>query len=319
MKVFIAGGTGAIGRAIVSLLKKRGDEVVVLTRSREKAEALWPVGHIQIAVGDPAYEADTSTPWQASIAGCDAVINLAGEALDAERWTARFRQKIHDSRVDSTRFIAEAICKLAPEQRPSTLLNASGVDYYGFAELQNFDDDEVSEDEPGGESFLAGLCWDWEEETKICHACEVRVALLRTGFVLSKQGALAKLAAPHRLGLGGKLGSGRQWVSWIHIEDVARAYVHLLDSELSGPVNAVAPGAVRNAELAKAIAEVLGHHAWLPVPAFAMFAAVGPLAEYILKGRRVVPAALLADGFEFRFPTLRPALVDLLKSGAAAA
>ena len=313
MRVFISGGPGTIGRQIANALIARGDEAVVLTRTRAKAEALWPAGEVDIAVGDPAYEGDGEDPWQSAIAGCDAVINLAGEALDAERWTALFRQRIHDSRIDATRFIAEAVCKLDPEERPKSFLSASGVDYYGFAELENFDEDEVAEDSPGGESYLAGLCWDWEEETKICSEVGVRVALMRTGVVLSKTGALSKLALPHRRGVGGKIGSGRQWFSWIHIDDVVRAYLHILDSEVAGAVNLVSPGCVRNKELAETISQVLGHKAWLPVPAFALRAAVGEMAEYILKGRRVVPRALLADGFEFQYSELRPALASLLK------
>lgn len=313
MRVFLSGGTGVVGQAIARALLSRGDEVVVLTRSAARAEALWPSGEVDIVVGDPAYEGDGNDPWQQKISGCDAVINLAGEPLDGERWTAKFRQMIHDSRIDSTRFVAEAICELAPENRPKCLLNASGVDYYGFAELVNFDSDEVAEGDPGGESFLSGLCWDWEDETKICGAAGVRVALMRMGVVLSQRGALQKIAAPHRRGLGGRLGSGRQWVSWIHIDDVVGAYLHALDSDLAGPVNVVAPGAVRNVEFAKTVAAVLGKRSWLPVPEFALYAAVGQLAEYILKGRRVVPKALRDDGYEFVFPRLEPALRSLLK------
>ncbi len=312
MRVFITGGTGLIGQAITKALLARGDEVVILTRSRAKAAALWPGGRVEILQGDPGYETNTGEPWQAGIAGCDAVINLVGEALDAERWTAQFRQRIHDSRIDSTRFVAEAICKLSPELRPKALLSASGVDYYGFAELMNFDLDEVGEADPGGESYLAGLCWDWEDETKICADAGVRVSLMRTGLVLGKTGALARLVAPFRRGLGGPVGSGRQWVSWIHVDDVAGAYLHVLDSEVSGAVNVVAPAPLRNLRFAKTIASVMGRRSWLPVPEFAVRAAIGQLAEYVLKGRRVVPALLLEAGYSFQHPTLETALKDLL-------
>lgn len=312
MRVFLSGGTGVVGRAIADALLSRGDELVVLTRSRSKAEALWPNGEVEIASGDPTFEGDGENPWQAKISGCDAVINLAGESLYAERWNARFRQKIHDSRVDSTRFIAEAICKLSPENRPKSLINASGIDFYGFAEIENFDSDDVAEGDPGGESFLAGLCWDWEDETKICTEAGVRVALMRLGVVLSHHGALQKMAAPHRKGLGGRLGGGRQWLSWIHIDDVVGAFLHVLDSELAGAVNLVAPGAVRNAEFARTLSGVLGKKAWLAVPEFALRAAVGEFAEYMLKGRRTVPKVLLDDGYAFKYPRLEPALKSLL-------
>jgi uncharacterized protein (TIGR01777 family) len=308
MRVFVTGSTGFIGQAIVQGLRERGDEVVALTRDRSKGERLWPSG-VEILEGDPCYEGD----WQAGLAGCDGVIHLAGERLDAERWTARFRQLIHDSRVDSTRFVAEGICKLAEEQRPSVLLSASGIDYYGFAEVDLFDDDEVDEEAPGGESFLAGLCWDWEDETKICAEAGVRVALMRTGLVLGKSGPLSKMASPFRFGLGGRIGSGTQWVSWIHIEDVVGAYLYALDSTIAGPVNLVAPGNVRNADFARALAEALGRRAWLPVPAFAVHAAVGQLAEYVLKGRRGVPGVLRDAGYDFAWPELGPALSSLLR------
>lgn len=316
MKVFLSGGTGFLGQAIVRALQERGDEVVVLTRSRAKAEALWSGPAIKIVEGDPGYEGDGTDSWQAHIAGSDAVINLAGEPMDAERWSARFRQRIHDSRIDSTRFVAEAICKLSAEQRPKVLINASGVDYYGFAELQNFDEDEVGEDEVGGESFLSGLCWDWEDETKICKEAGVRVVLMRTGIVLGKQGPLSKMAAPHRRGIGGRLGGGRQWVSWIHIDDVVGAYLHALDSELGGAVNLVAPAPVRNGIFAATIAQTLGKRSWVPVPAFAVRAAIGELSEYVLKGRRAVPKALLDAGYQFRYPTIESALKSLLAPGS---
>lgn len=305
MRVFISGGTGTIGRAITAALLERGDEVTVLTR--RKGNANVPSG-ATVVVGDPCYAGD----WQSHIAGHDAVINLAGEPLDGQRWNALFRQKIHDSRVDSTRFISESIVGAPEGQRPKALLNASGIDYYGFAEIEAFDEDDVTESDPGGESYLSGLCWDWEDETKICSESGVRVALMRTGVVFSNKGALPALAAPFRKRAGGTLGTGRQWMSWIHIDDVAHAYLHVLDSELVGAVNLVAPGNVRNSEFARILGLMLGRRAWFRVPALAVMAAAGQLGEYILKGRRTVPKALLDSGYTFRFAELEPALRDLL-------
>ncbi len=306
LRVFLSGGTGTIGRAIVAALLERGDDVTVLTRNKAKAN-LPP--EVSVVEGDPCYEGD----WQSKVAGHDAIINLAGEPLDGQRWNALFRQKIHDSRVDSTRFVAEAIVAVPETNRPKALLNASGIDYYGFAEVEMFDSDDISESDPGGESYLSGLCWDWEDETTICSEAGVRVALMRTGVVFSGKGALPALAAPFRKHAGGTLGNGRQWMSWIHIDDVAQAYLHVLDSDLKGPVNLVAPGNVRNAEFARILGSILGRRAWFRVPAFAVMAAAGQLGEYILKGRRTVPKALLDDGFEFRFADLEPALRDLLE------
>ena len=307
MRIFLSGGTGTIGRAITSALLERGDEAVVLTRNPDKAKKNLPDA-VTLVAGDPCYEG----AWQESLAGCDAAINLAGEPLDAQRWNARFRQTIHDSRVDSTRFVAEAIARLEEAQRPTVLLNSSGIDYYGFAEVELFDDDEVAEDDPGGESYLSGLCWDWEDETKICSNAGVRVALMRTGVVFSHKGALPALVAPFRRHIGGPIGTGRQWMSWIHIDDVVGAFLHVLDSSVSGPVNLVAPGNVRNREFAKILASVLGRRSWLRAPAFAVMAAAGELGEYVIKGRRTVPKALVDSGFKFRFPELEAALRDLL-------
>ncbi len=305
MRVFLSGGTGTIGSAIAVALVARGDEVVVL--SRDPSAARLPEA-VQLIQGDPCYEGD----WQATLAGCDAVINLAGEPLDAQRWDARFRQLIHDSRIDSTRFIVEGICKLDEAQRPSVLLNASGIDYYGFAEVDLFDADEISENDPGGESYLSGLCWDWEDETKKCSQEGVRVALMRTGLVLSSKGALPALARPFRRGFGGPIGTGRQWMSWIHIDDVAGAYLYVLDNPLQGAVNLVAPGNMRNRKLAKFLGKALEKRSWFRAPAFMVMKASGPLGEYVLKGRRVVPKALLDSGFEFQHAYLEPALLKLI-------
>lgn len=306
MRVFLTGGTGTIGQAIVAALLARGDEAVVLTRKKNPET---PPEGLTMVTGDPSF----AGPWQEAMAGCDAVINLAGEPLDAQRWDARFRQRIHDSRVDATRFVCEGICHLDPAQRPGALLNASGIDYYGFAEVEIFDEDAIDESAPGGESYLAGLCWDWEDETTICSKSGIRVALMRTGVVLSNRGALVALAAPFRRGIGGPLGTGRQWMSWIHIEDVARAYLYVLDNPIEGPVNLVAPGNVRNAAFARVLGQVLGKRSWLRVPAFAVMAAAGQLGEYVLKGRRTVPGVLVDSGFQFRYPELEPALRDLLE------
>jgi len=305
LRVFLTGATGAIGRKIVALLLERGDETVVLTRDASRASL--PEKAIVIE-GDPCY----AGPWQESIAGCDAVINLVGEPLAAQRWNAQFRQRIHDSRIDSTRFVAEAIVACHEDRRPGVFLNASGIDYYGFAEVPLFDDDNVGEDDPGGESYLSYLCWDWEDETKICSKIGVRVALLRTGVVFSDKGALPALVAPFLKGFGGPLGTGRQWMSWIHIADAAAAYVYGIDNPMSGAVNLVAPGNVRNDKFATTLGNVLGRKSWFRAPAFAVMAAAGGLGEYILKGRRTHPTALLKQGFEFRYPDLEPALRDLL-------
>ena len=192
MRVFITGATGFIGQAITAALRERGDTVVALTRSRKKAAGLWPGADasLEIVEGDSSCEGD----WQDAVAGCDAVINLAGEPLDGARWDAIYRQKLRDSRIDCTRFLSEAILRADAAHRPKVLVSASGIDYYGFAELEGFDEDEVTESDPGGESFLAALCWDWEDETRPCQEAGVRVARMRTGVVLGARGALPRVS-----------------------------------------------------------------------------------------------------------------------------
>lgn len=308
MRVFITGATGFIGQAIIAALRERGDTVVALTRSRKKAEALWPGASLEIVEGDSSYEGG----WQDAVAGCDAAINLAGEPMDGARWDALYRQKLRDSRIDCTRFLSEAILRADADRRPGVLVSASGIDYYGFAELEGFDEDEVTESDPGGESFLAALCWDWEDETRPCKEAGVRVARMRTGMVLGKRGALPRLAEPFRRGFGGRIGSGRQWMSWIHIADVVGAYLFALDNELAGPVNLVAPGNVRNREFARTLGKILGRKSWLPAPTFAVNLVAGQLHEYVVKGRRAAPGVLRSAAYAFRFPTLEPALRDLL-------
>lgn len=312
MKVFITGATGFIGQAITAALRERGDTVVALTRSQGKGEQIWgrpqEDATLQLVVGDSSNEGD----WQEAVAGCDAAINLAGQPLDGARWDARYRQKLHDSRIDSTRFLAEAICAQEEGLRPKVLLSASGIDYYGFAELANFDEDEVTENDPGGESFLSALCWDWEDETRVCLSAGIRVALMRTGLVLGKQGALPKLAEPFRRRVGGPIASGQQWMSWIHIDDVVGAYLFALDNEIAGAINLAAPGNVRNRVFAEALAKVMGRKSWLSVPVFAIKLATGQLHEYVIKGRRAAPAKLLAASYEFIYPEIEAALRTLV-------
>lgn len=308
MKILVTGGTGFIGRPLVAALVERGDDVVVVTRDEVRGRTLWKSSPTLIK-GDPCYAGD----WQDSVAGCDAVINLAGENLAGTRWNARYRQIIHDSRVDSTRFVVEAMRSQPTSSRPEVLVNASGLDYYGFAEGM-FDEDEIDESAPGGESFLSYLCWDWEEETKPCAELGVRKVLMRTGLVLGADGgAFPKLIKPFRLGFGGRLGKGKQWMSWVHRKDAVRAYVHAIDSQIEGPVNLVAPGNLRSEDFAKVMASSLNRKAWFPVPGFLVSARAGQLGEYILRGRRGIPSALTESGFEFHFPELRSALTDLCR------
>jgi uncharacterized protein (TIGR01777 family) len=300
MKIVMTGATGFLGSALVGALRARGDEVVALSRDAARAKA---------ALGIEAVSTDLQSlgAWTAALTGSDAVVHLAGESIAGKRWDARFKQQLRDSRVETTRTLVEALGAMAG---PRVLVTASGADYYPAAPDVEFDDDEVTEADPPSESFLARLCRDWEVEAEAATKLGVRVVCMRTGVVLGPGGALAKLETPFKLFVGGKIGSGRQWVSWIDRDDAVRAYVEAVhDARYVGPINLVT-GSVRNAELSKAIGKALGRPSWLPVPAFALKAAVGEFAEYLLAGRRVVPSKLRALGFTWT----RPSLVETLKA-----
>ncbi len=312
-RIFVTGATGFIGTALVRALTGRGQSVVVVSRDRERASRALG-GAVEVVEGDTAYAGD----WQQSLSGCDAVVNLAGQPIAGRRWNAHYRQLIHDSRVETTRHLVEAIAACGEEARPRALVSASGVDYYPFsvdlgAAFAADEDDDVDERSPAGDSVMARICRDWEAEARRAEKQGVRVVRMRTGIVLGSGGALERMTTPFKFLVGGRIGNGRQWFSWIHLEDAVAAYLFALDSEkLRGPVNLVAPEPVRNAELARTMGRVLKRPAWVPVPGFALRAAVGELSEYLLNGRRVVPAVLLERGFRFRFPDLESALVAAL-------
>ncbi len=304
MKVVITGATGFIGQALVPALLVRGDEVVALSRDAERARA-------QLGAGVTAVTADLEAPgaWTAALAGAGSVVHLAGEPVAAKRWNARQRQVIRDSRVETTRTIVEAIGALPAGERPGSLISASGTDFYPFAgDGVPLDDDEVTEADPPGDTFLARVCRDWEAEAGAAERHGVRVAMMRTGLVLGGGGGLAKMTTPFKLFAGGPIGSGRQWLPWIHRADAAAAYAAAVHDELyRGPINLVTDS-VRNRDFARALGAALHRPSWLPVPGLAVRAVAGELAEYLLHGRRVVPARLRALGFAWQHPALDGAL-----------
>lgn len=306
MKVVVTGATGFIGTPLVAALRARGDAVTVLSRDAERARTTLGADLTAVTA-----DLETAGPWAQALAGAHAVVHLAGASIAGRRWDARVKQVLRDSRVESTRALVEALAALPPGERPRALICASGTDYYPFAEDPRFDDDEVTERDPPGDSFLARMCRDWEKEALAATAHGVRVACMRTGIVLGAGGALDRMTTPFKLFVGGRLGSGRQWMPWIHRDDVVRAYVTAVDDDrYTGPINLVTDS-VRNAAFARALGRALHRPSWLPVPAFAIKAAIGELAEYVLKGRRVVPARLRELGFTWTRPTLDEALADL--------
>lgn len=297
-RIAVTGATGLVGTALGRLLGAANHQLLTLTRRREGAgehAAYW----------NPA----TGEIDAHRLEGLDAVVHLAGENLAAGRWTAERKARIESSRVDGTRLIADTLAHL--ERKPRVLVSASGINYYG-----DRSDQDVTEDTPAGEGFLAHVCQRWEEAARPAEQAGIRVVKLRTGLVLSTEGgALPRMLPVFKAGLGGRLGNGQQAMSWIHIEDLVRAIDFVLgEPDVTGAVNTVAPSPVTNRELTETLARALGRPAPFPVPPFALKLALGRelATEALLSGVRGVPARLQQAGFEWRYPELETALRDLL-------
>ncbi|MBU4276207.1 MAG: TIGR01777 family oxidoreductase [Proteobacteria bacterium] len=301
MKVFVTGGSGFVGTTLCARLTAGGHAVTVLTRS-DKGAARLPAG-VDACVGDPT----ASGPWQEVAAQCDALVNLAGAGIFS-RWSSEYKALIRASRIDTTRNLVEAISRRQGDD-PPVLVSASAVGYYGPR-----GDEELSEQSPPGEDFLAGVCREWEAEAQAAAQFGARVVCARFGIVLgSGGGALGQMLPLFKLGLGGPLGSGKQWFSWVHQADLVQALLFCLTQNLSGAANCCAPAPVRNREFARTLGRVLGRPAILPAPGFAVRLAMGEMGSVVLTGQRVIPQALTRAGFTFQFPELEGALRDLLQ------
>jgi uncharacterized protein (TIGR01777 family) len=299
LNIAITGSAGLIGSALVRSLNHDGHVVKRLVRRAAGAgdEVAWNPERDEIDTG--------------ALQGIDAVINLAGESI-AQRWTRNSMREIRESRVRATSLIARTIASLSP--RPRAFISGSAVGYYGSR-----GDETLDESSTAGDDFLASVCRDWEAATAPARDAGIRVAISRTGIVLDPHGgALAKMLTPFRMGVGGKLGDGRHWMSWIALADMVRALRHLVETEsVSGPANAVAPNPVDNAEFTRVLASVLRRPAMVPVPRFALELLYGPMAEgAALASQRVLPRRLLASGFAFNLPSLEGALQTILKGAA---
>jgi hypothetical protein len=298
VRIAITGASGLIGRRLLKILAADGHSLQVLSRH---AGTNLPPG-VRLSVWDSGRGA----PPAESLQDVDAVVHLAGEPV-AQRWTTHVRQTIRESRITGTRNLVQTLARLP--HKPQVLVCASAVGYYGSR-----GDEILNESSAPGGDYLAQLCVDWEKEAQAAEASGIRVVRVRTGLVLdARGGALPRMLPPFRLGLGGKLGNGQHWMSWIHLEDLGALFQFALANPVSGPLNGVAPNPVINAEFTRALASAVHRPAIFPMPAFALRALFGEMSEVLLASQRALPQAAEAAGFRFRYPELAPALAAVLK------
>ena len=301
MKILITGATGLVGTRLVRALRDRGDTVAVLSRDPLAAQhSLGAEAHAWNPADDPA-PAD-------ALAAADAVVHLAGAPVD-QKWTAKGKHDIRASREEGTRHLVAGIEALAPEDRPSVLVSASAVGYYG-----PHGDERVPESTPPADDFLGAVCVRWEEEATRAEELGLRVVRLRTGVVLDTDGgALKTMLTPFRLGVGGPVAGGRQYIPWIHADDLVGLYLAALDrDDWTGPYNATAPNPVTNREFSKALGTALHRPAVSPIPAFAIRALYGEMAQLVTQGQRATPDRPLEAGFAFAHPDVQEALESTL-------
>jgi len=302
MKILMTGGTGFVGPNIAGRLAKDGHEITILARSGERNRADTP--GISFAGGDPTQRG----PWQEIVREHDAAVNLAGASIFT-RWTAEQKKLIRDSRLTTTRHLVEGI--EAKPGNPFTLLSTSAVGYYGFHE-----DEMLAEGSPPGDDFLARLAVDWEGEALRARDKGARVVITRFGIVIGpKGGAIGQMIPLFKKFVGGPIGNGRQWFSWVHMHDLSEAFAFLLaHPDITGPVNLCAPNPVRNKDLAQALGRVLHRPSLLPAPAFMVRLVLGEFGSVILKGQRALPLRLIESGFVFRYPEIGEALASIVGS-----
>ncbi len=300
MRVLITGGSGLIGRALARDLVRGGSEVIILSRRPDRVSGLPPGVEVR------HWDGRTAQGWAPLAEGADAIVNLAGENIGSKRWTRERKRLILESRLNAGRAVVEAIRKSS--RKPHVVVQASGVGYYGPG-----GDEQIDEHSPPAHDFLAKIAVDWEASTAGAEVVGVRRVIIRTGVVLSAQGgALTRMLLPFRLFVGGRLGSGRQWLPWVHIADEVAAIRFLIENETAvGAFNLSAPEPVTNADFSRALGKQLGRPALVPMPGLALRCLFGEMAAVILEGQRAVPRRLTAAGFQFRFSKLDAALSDL--------
>ena len=294
--ILITGGTGFIGRNLVPVLKEQNYDITVLTRSPEKYRAY------------PTFNGVSLTSSLSEVAPVDVVVNLAGANLSAKRWTDSYKQEIVESRLNLTENLIEWI--KGQSKKPHTLISGSAIGYYGARGNEELDESSTS---GSASQFQVRLCSQWEDAAYKAESLGLRVCCIRTGVGLGNEGALQQMLTPFKFGLGGKLGNGNQYFSWIHIKDHIRALMHLINNhELSGSFNLTAPHPVTNERLTKALGKQLSRPTFATMPAFALNVIVGEMAKMLLTGQRVFPKKLEEKGFTFEYPTIDEALEDLI-------
>jgi uncharacterized protein len=313
VKILIAGGSGFIGRRLSASLVKDGHEVVILTRGQRRAfppplAGEGQGGGLRYVTWDAR---SANGDWVNELSEAQAVVNLAGASIGSWPWTRQRMAELLSSRLSATAALVRALERTPAGRRPAVLVSASGIDYYG-----DRGDEVITEESHAGDSFLAALSKEWETEAQKAEPLGVRVVRIRTAMVFGREAfAFRLLTLPFRFFVGGPLGNGRQWFTWIHIDDLVGLYrLALMTQEVSGPVNAVAPDIRREAELAKEVGRVLHRPALIPVPSFALRLVLGKEAQLLLHGRRAEPAKAKAAGYHFQFGGLPQALEDILRS-----
>jgi uncharacterized protein (TIGR01777 family) len=298
LNITISGASGLIGRRLLKVLAKDGHSLTALSRH---AGTNLPPG-VRLAVWDAA----RGEPPTDGLRDADAIIHMAGAPV-AQRWNAQVKQEIRESRVAGTRNLVQGLSKLA--RKPQVLICASATGYYGSR-----GDEVLAESSAPGNDFLAEVCVAWEKEALAAEALGMRVVRMRTGIVLDvRGGALPRMLPPFKMGVGGKLGSGKHWMSWIHLDDMAGLFQFALANPVSGAINGVAPNPVTNADFTRTLAAAVHRPAIFPVPGFALHLLFGEMGDMLLASQRVAPKAAEAAGFKFRFPELAGALADALK------
>lgn len=301
MKAVIAGGSGFVGKVLTDELLKNGHQVVILTRSLKNKQNTENIHYVE-------WLSERSAP-ETYLHDIDAFINLAGESLNSGRWTEERKQQIIDSRISSTREMIRIMSKL--ENKPKVFINASAIGCYPVSSKQTF----TEASETANDGFLSQTVAMWEKEASEAESLDIRTVLTRFGVIFGKEeGALPRMAFPYKLFAGGKIGSGRQWISWIHVRDVARAILFVMEHpEINGPVNLTAPSPERMNTIGKTLAKTLHRPHWLFVPGVALKTALGEMSTLVLDGQRVLPEKLTAHSFAFQFPTVKQALQDIYK------